>query len=101
MFQIHLPQLKKYQNIAGIAGCIGFMLGIGIPGIGFLTLGWSNPFGNGTIQIICFLALTGVITAIIIGNLAALLLIRIAKSRHIAQKTYKEGASNGNRDIQS
>lgn len=97
MFEIHLPQLKKYQNIAGIAGCIGFVLGTAIPGIGFLTLGWSNPFGNGILQTICFLALTGVTSAIIIGNLVAFLLIRIVKSQQASRKiSSEEGDIDGN-----
>lgn len=101
MFEIHLPLLKKYQNIAGIAGGIGFVLGTVIPGIGLLTLGWTNPIGNGIFQTICFLAITGFFSAIIIGNLAALILIKIAKSRHTSQKAYKEGDSDGNRDTRS
>ena len=102
MFEIHLPLLKKYQTIAGIAGCIGFVLGTVIPGIGFLTLSWHCPFGNGIFQIICFLAITGFISAIIIGNLVAFLLIRIAKYRQVSRKKQRnEGDFDGNRDIRS
>ena len=97
MFEIHLPKLRKYQNFAGIAGCIGFVLGAVIPGVGILTLGWSNPFGNGILQTICFLALTGVITAIVIGNLVAFLLIRIVKSQQASRKiSSEEGDIDGN-----
>lgn len=83
MFEIHLPKLKKYQNIAGIAGCIGFVLGTVIPGICFLTLGWHCPFGSGMLQIGGFLIISGLGSAIVLGNLVAFLLIGFAKYRHI------------------
>ncbi len=100
MFEIHLPLLRKYQNIAGIAGCIGFVIGIVIPGIGFLALGWHCPFGNGIFQIIGFIAITGFLSAIIIGNLVAFLLVRRAKYRQESLKERQnEGDLDGNRDI--
>lgn len=97
MFQIHLPHLKKYQNIAGIAGIIGFLLGIVIPGSGFLFFGWHCPFGNGLFQIVVFLAMTGIISALIIGNLVGFLLIRFVKYQQNTQNTSgKEGDIDGN-----
>ena len=97
MFQIHLPHLKKYQNIAGIAGIIGFLLGIVIPGFGFLIFGWHCPFGNGLFQVSVFLVMTGIISAFIIGNLVGFILIRFAKYQHNTQNTSrKEGDIDGN-----
>ncbi len=97
MFEIHLPSLKRYQNIAGIAGGIGFCLGIIIPGIGILVWNWQCPFGNGILQTVSFLALTGLISAMVLGNLAAFILVRIAKFRHSSQKTPKKtGDIDGN-----
>ncbi len=83
MFEIHLPLLKKYQNIAGIAGIIGFLLGTVISGIGFLILGWHCPFGNGLFQILAFSVLIGLFCAFVIGNLVAFLLIGFTKYRQM------------------
>ncbi len=97
MFEIHLPLLKRYQSIAGIAGGIGFCLGIVIPGIGILAWNWQCPFGSGIFHTLGFLALTGLISAIVLGNLAAFILVRIAKFRHASQKTRKKiGDIDGN-----
>lgn len=97
MFEIHLPQLKKYQNIAGITGVIGFLLGTVIPGIGFLGFGWHCPFGQGLFQALTFSVLIGVICALILGNLVAFLLIRVVKYRQVARKTsQREGDLDGN-----
>lgn len=97
MFEIHLPKLKKFQNIAGIAGCIGFVLGTVIPVIGFFILGWNCPFGNGILQIIVFSLLTGFLSAIIFGNLIAYILIRIAKFQQFSRKiSSEEGDIDGN-----
>ena len=97
MFEIHLPQLKKYQNIAGITGIIGFLLGTIIPVIGILTFGWNCPFGNGLFQTLSFSVLTGIITALVLGNLIAFLLIKIVKYRQGARKTsHIEGDVDGN-----
>ena len=83
MFEIHLPLLKKYQNIAGIAGIIGFLLGTVISGIGFLILGWHCPFGNGLFQILAFSVLIGLFCAFVLGNLVAFLLIGFTKYRQM------------------
>ena len=97
MFEIHLPQLKKYQNISGVAGITAFLLGTVIPVIGFLILDWHCPFGNGLFQTLAFSVLIGIISALVWGNLVALLLIRIAKYRHSTRKTsQREGDLDGN-----
>lgn len=97
MLQIHLPLLKKYQNISGIAGIIGFLFGTVISGIGFLVLGWYCPFGSGLFQISAFSVLIGLFCALVLGNLVAFLLIRIVKYRHYTRKTSdREGDVDGN-----
>ena len=97
MFEFHPLGLKKYQNIAGIAGGIGFILGTVIPGIAIFTNNWPCPFGNGIFQTLGFLAITGFISAIVVGNLVAFLLIGIAKYQHSSHKSsYREGDADGN-----
>ncbi len=97
MFEVHPSGLKKYQNVAGIAGGIGFILGTVIPGIGILTQRWHCPFGDSIFQIIGFLAITGFCTAIVLGNLIAFLLIGIAKYQHgLRKSSRREGDSDGN-----
>ena len=97
MFEIHIPQLKKYQNIAGITGIIAFLLGTVIPGIGFLGFDWQCPFGPGLFQALTFSVLIGILCALILGNLAAFLLIRIVKYQQAARKTsQREGDLDGN-----
>ena len=97
MFEFHPSGLKRYQNIAGIAGGIGFILGTVIPGIAILTNSWHCPFGKGIFQTLGFLAITGFSSAIVLGNLVAFLLIGIAKYQHASRKSScREGDSNGN-----
>lgn len=97
MLEIHLPLLKRFQNIAGVAGGIGFFLGIVIPVFGMLMWNWQCPFGNGIYQIVGFLALTGLISAIVLGNLSAIILVRIAKFQQNSQNiTKKTGDIDGN-----
>ncbi len=97
MFEIHLPQLKKYQNISGVAGITAFLLGTVIPVIGFLKLDWHCPFGNGLFQTLAFSVLIGIISAVVIGNLMAFLLIKLVKYRQITRKTsQREGDLDGN-----
>lgn len=97
MFELHLPLLKKYQNIAGIAGIIGFLLGTVISGIGFLIFGWHCPFGNGFFRILALSVLIGVICALVLGNLVAFILIRIAKYQQNTGKTsQRQGDLDGN-----
>ena len=71
--------MKKYQNIAGIAGIIGLILGITIPSIAMLLYNWNCPFGDGILQKIGFLVVSGFVTAVIFGNLVGILLIGILR----------------------
>ncbi len=79
MFEVQLPALRKLQNVAGTAAAIGFVLGLLIPGVFIFALNWHCPFGNGMLQVGGFLVLTAFGSAIVVGNLTALILIRIAK----------------------
>ena len=81
MFEVQLPALKKFQNVAGIAAGIGFVLGLLIPGVAIFSGHWHCPFGDGTLQVGGFLAITGVGSAIVVGNLTGLILIGVAKYR--------------------
>ena len=83
MFEVRLPALKKFQNVAGIAAGIGFVLGLLIPAVAIFSLHWDCPFGDGILQVGGFMAITGVGSAIVIGNLTALILIGVAKYRRI------------------
>lgn len=102
MFDKQLSVIKRYQHLAGIAGSIGFLVGIIIPSIGLLTRSWRCPFGSGILQTIGFLAITGFVSALIIGNFVALLLIALVKIKHLNWKPQeKKGKSHGNRDIRT
>ena len=81
MFEVQLPGLKKLQNVAGAAAGIGFILGILVSAVSILMLGWQCPFGDGILRISGFLAIAGFGSAIVFGNLAALVLIGFAKYR--------------------
>lgn len=83
MFEIQLPRLKKFQNVASAAAGIGFILGILIPAIGILMLNWHCPFGEGILRIGGFLVIAGFGSAIVFGNLVALALIGFAKYRQM------------------
>ena len=93
MFEVHLPALRKLQNVAGIAAGIGFVLGLLIPGLAIFTLNWHCPFGNGILRISGFLALTAIGSAIIIGNLIAIVLIGVAKYRRAPSDAPKKRRS--------
>ena len=87
MQEVHLP-IKKYQNITIIAAVVGFLLGVLIPAFAF-AFGkgyWSCPFGEGVIRIGVFVLLTAVLSALLAGNAAALLVIFIAKLRGASPK---------------
>ena len=45
MFEVQLPALKRFQNVAGTAAGIGFLLGLLIPAVGIFILHWHCPFG--------------------------------------------------------
>ncbi|MCY4554539.1 MAG: hypothetical protein OXC79_12790 [Candidatus Poribacteria bacterium] len=83
MFEVQLPALKKIQNVAGIAAGIGFVLGLLIPAVAIFGLHWHCPFGDSILQVGGFIAITGVGSAIVLGNLTALILIGAAKYRRI------------------
>ena len=81
MFEIQLPGLKKLQNTAGIAAGIGFVLGLLIPAVAIFIAEWQCPFGDSILQVSGFMAITSLGSAIIVGNLTALILIGVAKYR--------------------
>lgn len=81
MFEIQLPALRKLQNVAGTAAAIGFVLGLLIPGVAIFALNWHCPFGNGVFRVGGFLVLTAIGSAIVAGNLTAIVSIGVAKYR--------------------
>ena len=81
MFEVQLPMLKKLQNVAGAAAGIGFILGILIPTVAIFILDWHCPFGDGIFRIGGFLIISGFGSAIVLGNIIALVLIGFAKYR--------------------
>lgn len=83
MFEVQLPMLKKLQNVAGAAAGIGFILGTLIPAVAIFILDWQCPFGDGILRIGGFLVTAGFGSAIIFGNLVALILIGFAKYRQM------------------
>ncbi|MCY3741280.1 MAG: hypothetical protein OXH00_09695 [Candidatus Poribacteria bacterium] len=84
MFEVQLPALKKFQNVAGIAAGVGFVLGLLIPAVAIFSLHWHCPLGNGILQVGGFIAITGIGSAIVVGNLTALILIAVAKYRRMS-----------------
>ena len=83
MFEVQLPMLKKLQNVAGAAAGIGFILGILIPAVAIFILDWHCPFGDGILRIGGFLIISGFGSAVIFGNLVALILISFEKYRQM------------------
>lgn len=83
MFEVQLPGLKKSQNVAGAAAGIGFILGMLIPAVAIFILDWHCPFGDGILRIGGFLIISGFGSAVIFGNLIALILIGFAKYRQM------------------
>lgn len=81
MFEMQLPGFRKFQTISAVAASIGFIIGALIPARAIFMNNWQCPFGNGLIQIWGFLGIVGLGSGIIVGNLAALILIGIAKWR--------------------
>ena len=83
MFEVQLLALRKLQNVAGIAAGIGFVLGLSIPAVAIFSLYWQCPLGDGILQVGGFLAITAFGSAIVVGNLTALVLIGVAKYRRM------------------
>ena len=90
MFEIQLPMLKKLQNVAGAAAGIGFILGTLISTLAIFILDWQCPFGDGILRIGGFLIISGFGSAIIFGNLVALILIGFAKYRQTLSDSSKK-----------
>lgn len=90
MFEVQLPALKKFQNVAGTAAGIGFILGLLVPSVAIFILHWHCPFGDSILQIGGFIAITGVGSSIVIGNLTALILIGVAKYRQLLSNLSKK-----------
>lgn len=90
MFEVQLPMLKKLQNVAGAAAGIGFILGILIPAVAIFILDWHCPFGDGILRIGGFLIISGFGSAVISGNLVALILIGLAKYRQMLSDSSKK-----------
>lgn len=86
MREVRLP-IKKYQNITVIAAVAGFLLGALIPVFAFGQGYWSCPFGEGVIRVGGFVLLTGILGSFLAGNVAALLVIFIAKLRQSSAKS--------------
>ncbi len=81
MFEVQLPMVKKFQNVAGAAAGIGFILGTLIPAVAIFIFDWQCPFGDGMLRIGGFLVIAGFGSAIIFGNIVALALVGFAKYR--------------------
>ena len=90
MFEVQLPMLKKFQNVAGAAAGIGFILGTLVPVVAIFILGWQCQFGDGILRIGSFLVIAGFGSAIIFGNIVALALIGLAKYRQILSNSSKK-----------
>lgn len=90
MFEVQLPVLKKFQNVAGAAAGIGFILGMLIPAVAIFILNWHCPFGDGILRIGGFLVITGFGSAIVFGNLVALFLIGFAKYRQMLSNSSRK-----------
>ena len=86
MQEVQLP-VRKYQTITIIAAMVGFLLGALIPAFAFGKGYWSCPFGEGVIRIGVFVLLTGILSSLLAGNAAALLVIFIARLRRSSDKS--------------
>lgn len=90
---VKLP-IKKFQNFATVAAVIGFLLGALIPLSSFALGIWSCPFGSGVVATGGFVFLMGILSAVLIGNGSALLLILAAKRRQASKSSHKERTKN-------
>lgn len=86
MQEVRLP-IKRYQTITVIAAVVGFLLGALIPAFIFDKGYWSCPFGQGVIRVGVFVLLTGILSSLLTGNAAALLVIFIARLRRSSDKS--------------
>ena len=86
MQEVQLP-VRRYQTITIIAAVLGFLLGTLIPAFAFGKGYWSCPFGQGVIRVGVFVLLTGVLSSLLTGNAAALLVIFIARLRRSSDKS--------------
>ena len=82
--------LKKFENVAGAAARIGFILGILIPAVAIFIFQWHCPFGTGVLRIGGFLVITGFSSAIVFGNIVAVVLIGFAKYRRRLSDSLKK-----------
>ena len=89
MQEVRLP-IRKYQATAATAAVIGFLLGTFIPAVAFGRGDWSCPFGPGVIRVGAFVLLTGILSALLIGNVGALLVIFIAKIRRASSASRRK-----------
>ena len=85
MQEVQLP-IKKYQTITIIAAVVGFLLGTLIPAFAFGKGYWSCPFGEGVIRISVCVLLTGILSSLLTGNAAALLVIFTTRLRRSSTK---------------
>ena len=90
MFEIQPSRSKKYQNIAGIVGFFGFVLGLVISGAGVFLKYWDCPFGDGILQVLGFSILIGLSCGVVLGNLVAILLVWHARMRQVSRKTPRD-----------
>jgi len=90
---VKLP-IKKFQNFATVTAVIGFLLGALIPLSAFALGIWSCPFGSGVVATGGFVFLMGILSAVLIGNGSALLLILAAKRRQASKSSHKERTKN-------
>ena len=90
MSEVQTSRSKKYQNIAGIVGGIGFVLGVVISGVGIFLNYWVCPFGEGILQVLGFSILIGLGCGIVLGNLVAILLVWYAKMSQVSRKTPRD-----------
>jgi hypothetical protein len=90
MFEIQLPAFKKIQTISAVAACVGFVIGVLIPARAIFANNWPCPFGNGPIQVCGFLGITGIGSGIVAGNLAALVLMGLAKYRRMLSNSSRK-----------
>lgn len=90
MFEVQPSRSKKYQSIAGIVGCVGFVLGTVISGAGIFLHYWKCPFGDGMLLTIGFSILIGLSCGIVLGNLVAISLVWYAKMRQVSRKTPRD-----------